>query len=122
MTLHEGETQVLENELIMGSRYIAPELRWNGVFSEKSDVFGFGSLLLFLLMGKSFICQFYKLGDIPSYVRNHTMNEIVDPRILVEAEAASELILRCLRDNVEERSIMLDVAKQFKRIQRYYRP
>ena len=99
MALPEGETEVLENELITGSRcYIAPELRRKGLYSEKSDVFYFGSLLLFLLMGKSFISQGYKLGDIPSYVRNHTMNEIVDPRILVEAEVASELILRCFRE------------------------
>ena len=122
MTLPEGKTQVKSKRIMGSHRYIAPELRRNGVYSEKSDVFGFGSLLLFLLMGKSFISQGYKLGDIPSYVRNHTMNEIVDSRILVEAEAASELILRCLRDNAKERPFMLDVAKQLKRIQRYYTP
>ena len=138
MALPEGETQ-LEIEPIMGTYgYEAPELALYGVYSEKSDVFGFGSLLLFLLMGKSFINQGYKLGDIPSYVRNHTMNEIVeivDPTILAEAEATgggegvhyqfqavSELILRCHRSDAEERPFMLDVAKQLKQIQRYYRP
>ena len=142
-TLPEGETQVLESDLIMGTYgYVAPEVLSSGVYSEKSDVFSFGSLLLSLLMGKRY-------GDIEffeeyrrSYTKNHAMNEIVqivDPTILVEAEAVGgegvhhhhhhhqfqavfELILRCLRDNVEERPIMLDVARQLKRIQRCYRP
>ena len=137
MALPEGETQLEIDPIIGTYGYVAPESVLYGVYSEKSDVFGFGSLLLFLLMGKSFISLGYKLGAIPSYVRNHTMNEIVDPTILAEAEAeatgggegvhhqfqaVSELILRCHRLNAEERSFMLDVAKQLKQIQRYYRP
>ena len=125
MALPEGKTQVEDH--IMGSHgYIALELR-NGVYSEKSDVFGFGSLLQDLLTGMRYV------------FRNHTMNEIVDPTILAEAEAVGggegvhqhqhrqfqavlELILRCLSYNADERPIMLDVAKQLKRIQKYYRP
>ena len=66
------------------------------------------------------------------------MKEIIDPTILAEEEAAGggegvyhhhhqflvvlELILKCHKSNAEEMPIMLDVAKQLKRIQRYYRP
>ena len=145
MTLPEGETQV-ENEPMLGTvGYIAAELIY-GVYSEKSDVFGFGSLLLDLLTGMRYgdSKRLIKCYDYctPSYVRNHTMNEIVeivDPTILAKAEAVGvgggegvhhhhqfhavfELILRCHRRNAEERPIMLDVAKQLKQIQRYYRP
>ena len=133
MTLPEGEIQV-ENEPSIGTLgYMAPELM-NGVYSEKSDVFGFGSLLLDLLMGKRDVDIRSIECYTPSYIRNHTMNEIVDPTILAEVEAGGvvhyhhqfqaicQLGLECLSDNAEERPIMLDVAKQLKRIQRYYRP
>ena len=157
MTLPEGKTQV-ESRVIFGTNhYMAPELRLYGVYSEKSDVFGFGTLLLFLLMrvikyhesitneieakaagGGEGVHhhQFQVVSEL--YIRNHTINEIVDPTILAEAKAAgggegvhhhhhqfqaiSELILRCHKRNAEERPFMLDVAKQLKRIQRYYRP
>ena len=135
MALPEGETQVKSNRIIWSYFYMAPEILEYGVYSEKSDVFGFGSILFYLLTGK--ICGGRGSDEYcrRSYIRNHTMNEIVDPTILAEAEAAEggegvhhqflavfELILKCLKDNAEERPIMLDVAKQLKRIQRYYRP
>ena len=141
MALPEGETQV-DNEPIMGTcGFAALEVVSSGVYSEKSDVFGFGSILFNLLTGKRYGGIEIESNEYytRSYIRNHTMNDIVDPTILAEAEAAGggegvhhhhhhqfqaviELILRCLSDNADERPIMLDVAKQLKRIQRYYRP
>ena len=142
MALPEGETQI-KNEHIMGNYgFMALEVVSSGVYSEKSDVYGFGSLLQDLITRKRYgvreSSEYYRT----SYIRNHTMTEIVEivaPTILVKVEAAGggegvhhhryhhhqfqavlELILRCLRDNAEERPIMLDVAKQLKRIQRYY--
>ena len=51
-----------------------------------------------------------------SRIRNLPINMIIDTTILAEAEAEAEavlhIILKCLRDNVEDRPIMLDVAKQ----------
>ena len=58
------------------------------MYSEKSDILGFGLILFYILTGK-------RCGGIESieyyrrsYIINHTMNEIVDPTILAEAEAA----------------------------------
>ena len=114
--------------------FTAPEILKYGVYSEKSDVYGFGSLLLYLLTRKIYADIESNDYYTPSYIRNHTINKIVDPTILVEAKARGlhhhhnqfqavlELILKCFSDNAEERPIMLDVAKQLKRIQRYYRP
>ena len=133
MASPKGETQV-ENESLMGTiGYIAPELL-NGVYSEKSDVYGFGSLFFNLLTGMRYGTIKSSEYYTPSYIINHTMNEIVDPTILAEAEARGlhhhhnqfqaiyQLGLQCLSDNAKERPSMLDVAKQLKRIQRYYRP
>ena len=100
------------------------------MYLEKSDVFGFGSLLLNLLMGNRYGGIEFFEHYTPSYIRNHLMNEVVDPTILEEAEAGVvqyhhqlqvvyQLGLECRRDNEEERPIMLDVAKQLTQIQRY---
>ena len=58
---------------------------------------------------------------IMSRIRNLPINMIVDTTILAqaEAEAVLHIILKCLRDNAEERPIMLDVAKQLTRIRKY---
>ena len=112
------------------------------MYSEKSDVFGFGSLLFKLLTGKGYFDLFlsitndfkddqkkdYPMDPIQSYVRNQGINGIVDPKILAEGggvyhhhrfQAVFQLGLKCRRMNREERPIMLDVAKQLRRIQRY---
>ena len=90
MALPEGETQV-DNEPIMGTcGFLALEVVALGVYSENSDVFGFGSILFNLLTGKRYggidieSSEYYRR----SYIRNHIMNEIVDPTILAEAEVA----------------------------------
>ena len=109
MALPEGKTQV-DNELIIENNgYIAPELGLYGVYSEKSDVFGFGSLLLFLLTGMR------DPGRMRKYFEYHspsTTNETeAEAGIEIEEEAevagggegvhhhpfqgVSEFILRC---------------------------
>ena len=87
MALPEGETQV-EIKRVMGTYgYMAPEVLSSGVYSEKSDIFGFSSLLLDLLMGNRYGAIEFFEHYTPSYIRNHLMNEIVDLTILAEAEA-----------------------------------
>ncbi|KAL6311263.1 hypothetical protein AAG906_016229 [Vitis piasezkii] len=118
--------------------YLAPEVLRLCVYSEKSDVFGFGLLLFDLLTGKDYrelvvskgsmddLKEDYLMDCIQSYIRNHGINGIVDPTILAEGggvphhhqfQAVFRLILKCRRMNAEERPIMLDVAKQLRRIQ-----
>ena len=131
MALPKGQTQV-KNEPILGCRgFVAPEVAASGVYSEKSDVFSFGSLLLTLLPGK----RYYGLSEsLPSSdygtsdIRNHRINKIFDHKILAEEggvhhyhqfKAVCQLALECRRKNAEERPIMLDVARRLTRIQRY---
>ena len=128
VALPKGETQV-EDEPIMGTiGYKALEQLKYGVYSEKTDVFSFGSLLLDLLSRMEFVIIKAIEHYVPSCIRNHTINEIVDPTILAEGggahhnhqfQAVYQLGLEYRRDNAKERPIMLDVAKQLKRIQRY---
>lgn len=97
------------------------------MYSEMTDVFYFVWLLFTLLMGKSSL-EFlystnaleYEPGEdsetdwIESYLRQHGINGIVDPTILVEGgvphhhqfQAVFQLILGCCRMHPE------DVAKQ----------
>ncbi|KAJ9676280.1 hypothetical protein PVL29_025010 [Vitis rotundifolia] len=113
MALPEGKTQV-ENEVACGTLgYLGPEFE------------------LFLSITNDFKDdqkEDYPMAPIQSYVRNHGINGIVDPKILAEGggvyhhhqfQAVFQLGLKCCRMNQEERPIILDVAKQLRRIQRY---
>ena len=123
MALPKRQTRE-KNEPILGCRgYVAPEVVESRVYSEKSDVFSFGSLLLTLLPGK----RYYGLSEsLPSYdygtsdIRNNRINKIFDHKILAEKggvhhyyqfKAICQLALECHRKSVEERPIMLHVAR-----------
>ena len=79
IALPEGEAQV-ENESIMETcGFMAPEVALSGVYLEKSDGFSFDLILFNLLTGKRYYG--FELDYMPSCIRNHTINEIVDTNI-----------------------------------------
>ena len=69
----------------------------------------------------------YPMDCIQSYIKNHGINGIVDPTILAEGgvhhhhqfKVVFQFSLNCCRTNPNKRPIMLEVAKQLRRIQRF---
>ena len=89
MALPEGQTQIKSEHVMAIYGYVALEVVTSGVYLEKSDVFCFGSLLLGLPIGKSFIVEGFEL-HITSYIKNHTMNEIVGLQFLLRRRQEDE--------------------------------
>ena len=130
MALPKGETQVESDSIIWSDFCMAPEILEYGVYSEKSDVFGFGSILFHLLTGKTCVGKEFGEYHKRSYIRNHTMNGIIDPTIMAKAEAARGgegvhhqflavfgLILKCLRDSARRGQLcwmLQNNTKEFK--------
>ncbi|XP_028057063.1 probable serine/threonine-protein kinase PBL6 [Camellia sinensis] len=88
MPIPPGKKQV--EDLVIGGTYgyANPEYVYTCVLTEKSDVYGFGMILLELLTGE--IAYDNKHGKnrellnncVEDYVDNDQFNELVDPRIL----------------------------------------
>ncbi|KAI7990643.1 Non-functional pseudokinase ZED1 [Camellia lanceoleosa] len=124
-----GKKQV--EDLVMGTYgYADPEYMHTSVLTEKSDVYGFGMILLELLTGERAYDN--KRGKnrellnncVEDYVDNDQFNKLVDPRILEgggtvqeqQFQAVIALALRCTQENREDRPEMIDVAKELRQI------
>ncbi|KAG6645805.1 serine/threonine-protein kinase ZRK1-like [Carya illinoinensis] len=124
----EGEIEV--KDVVMGTRgFACPRYIDTGIVTEKSDVYGFGSLLLEVVTGK-------KLRDLYEIAPGLTISEDDRTNIVkklvefasqageVEAgleqqlQASLELALICGDENPEFRSTMIDVTKELRRIER----
>ncbi|KAM7461177.1 hypothetical protein LguiA_029298 [Lonicera macranthoides] len=106
--------------VIAGTRgYIAPELAYTMVVTEKCDVYSFGVVALEILMGKH-------PGDLLSSLtspstRNSTVNDVLDPRLsrpidrLVEWDIVMvmRLVFSCISSNSKSRPTMRSVSQQF---------
>ncbi|KAM7461170.1 hypothetical protein LguiA_029291 [Lonicera macranthoides] len=106
--------------VIAGTRgYIAPELAYTMVVTEKCDVYSFGVVALEILMGKH-------PGDLLSSLtspstRNSTVNDVLDPRLsrpidrLVEWDIVMvmRLVFSCISSNPKSRPTMRSVSQQF---------
>ncbi|KAM7461169.1 hypothetical protein LguiA_029290 [Lonicera macranthoides] len=99
--------------------YIALELAYTMVVTEKCDVYSFGVVALEILMGKH-------PGDLLSSLtspstRNSTVNEVLDPRLsrpidrLVEWDIVMvmRLVFSCISSNPKSRPTMRSVSQQF---------
>jgi len=109
-----------------------PDSLASGFVTEKSDVYGFGVLLLVFLTGKKDTSTLRLEGKyhsliryVEDHVRNEKVTDIVDPNILREGggdgqaqqvEAFLALALACTQEKGEERPDMIDVAKELMRI------
>ncbi|XP_028084203.1 wall-associated receptor kinase 2-like [Camellia sinensis] len=123
-----GKKQV-EDLVIRTYGYADPEYVHTGILTEKSDVCGFGMILLELLTREKAYDN--KRGNnrellnncVEDYVDNDQFNELVDPRILEggtvqeqQFQVVIALALRCTQENREDRPEMIYVAKELRRI------
>ncbi|KAM7461564.1 hypothetical protein LguiA_029685 [Lonicera macranthoides] len=99
--------------------YIAPELAYTMVVTEKCDVYSFGVVALEIIMGKH-------PGDLlssltSSSAENPTVNDVLDPRLshpkdrLVEWDIimVMRLAFSCLSSNPKSRPTMQSVSQEF---------
>ncbi|RVW31543.1 Non-functional pseudokinase ZED1 [Vitis vinifera] len=132
ITLPEGETHV-KDDPCGTCGYMAPEAFPSGMYSEKNDVFSFGTLILELLTRRraSFIARVEGVTMqeyVEDHIENYGIHDILDPIILVEGggvleqqqfQAVYQLALKCTEEFAEDRPTIVDAAKEIRRIQRF---
>ncbi|KAM7461196.1 hypothetical protein LguiA_029317 [Lonicera macranthoides] len=99
--------------------YIAPELAYTMVVTEKCDVYSFGVVALEILMGKHPRDLLSSLTS-PS-TRNSTVNDVLDPRLsgpinrLIEWDivVVMRLVFSCISSNPKSWPTMQSVSEQF---------
>ena len=110
----------MEDAVVGTDGFVEPQYCSTGILTEKTDVYGFGMILLELVTGER---SFVILKD---YLNKDLLDKIVDARIRGESggfeqelqlQAFVELALRCVGEEREYRPDMIDVAKELKRIQ-----
>ena len=128
----EGETHV-EDDVCGTCRFICPHYACTGHITEKVDVFGFGSFLLELLTGQRLYelfstTDYFSDDDFENDRKRFTINEVVDPAILVgeegsvvwqQLQAVLRLALICRKKDPEIRPDMVDVTKELRKIERF---
>ena len=103
-------------------------LIWTGHLYVKSDVYGFGVVLLEMLTGNQALDMNRPPGQQnlvewakPSLTNKRKLKKIMDPRLrdqypLKAAAQAAELILKCLESDPKNRPSMEEVLETLKRI------
>ncbi|KAG2326243.1 hypothetical protein Bca4012_035217 [Brassica carinata] len=102
--------------------YLAPEYITTGRFTDKSDVYAFGMILLQILSGKSKISHLMILQAVESGRLNENF---IDPNLrnkFPEAEAAqlARLGLLCTHESSNQRPSMEDVLKELNKLTASY--
>ena len=127
----EGETRV--KDFICGTKnFVCPHYFATGYITEKVDVYSFGSFLLELLTGQRLHELFSTTDDLDvedfeNDRTRFTINEVVDPAILVgeegsvvwqQLQAVLRLALICRKEDPAIRPDMIDVTKELRKIER----
>ncbi|KAI3941713.1 hypothetical protein MKX01_018303 [Papaver californicum] len=116
------QTQAMTSRIVGTYGYMAPEYAMHGQFSEKSDVFSFGVLVLEILCGKrnnSFNELEISAGDLVSHAWRHwkkgTALDLLDS-ILKDSYSESEVMrcihigLLCVQENAADRPTMASIV------------
>ncbi|XP_022843709.1 non-functional pseudokinase ZED1-like [Olea europaea var. sylvestris] len=132
VALPPGESQ-MEVGLAGTQGPIEPDYMQTNIITEKTDVYGFGIILLQLLTGR----HLRNLDDehpcledfVEHHVEKNEYSKILDPKILGEIgeiehqlQAFTRLTLRCTVVRGADRPYIIDVAKELVRIQRSVHP
>nr|XP_023908067.1 non-functional pseudokinase ZED1-like [Quercus suber]POF16232.1 non-functional pseudokinase zed1 [Quercus suber] len=132
ISIPEGETHV--EDVICGTAcFLCPHYLATNYITEKVDVYSFGSFLLQLLTGQRLhelfsSTDYFNVEDFENDRKRFTINEVVDPAILVgeegsvvwqQLEAVLQLALICRKKDPEIRPDMVDVTKELRKIERF---
>ncbi|XVF89159.1 hypothetical protein PTKIN_Ptkin19aG0107900 [Pterospermum kingtungense] len=115
----------MKNKLIISSAYVSPEARESKDMTEKSDIYGFGLILIELLTGKSpadaeFGVQYHSIVEWARYCYSDCHLDMwVDPMIRVHASnknqdqivATMNLALHCTASDPSARPCATDISK-----------
>ncbi|KAK4284423.1 hypothetical protein QN277_001256 [Acacia crassicarpa] len=111
------EEQGSTNRIVGTYGYMAPEYIMNGQFSEKSDVFSFGVIVLEVLSGKRNAGSYesYLLTNVWKQWNEGTPLQILDPFLMescskTEARKCVQIGLLCVQQNPEERPTMSQIV------------
>ncbi|KAH7656280.1 Non-specific serine/threonine protein kinase protein [Dioscorea alata] len=96
--------------------YIAPEYMLNGKFSEKSDVFGYGIILMELINGQMAVVDVMGIHEVKQLLNEKMLDNIVDPKlrnnyVKEEVESLIQIALLCTQDKPEHRPKMSEVVR-----------
>ncbi|MQL77147.1 hypothetical protein Taro_009558 [Colocasia esculenta] len=107
---------------IVCSGYMSPEYALNGVFSEKSDVFGFGVILLEIITGKK-STGFYPDNNYQSLFgyawqmwEGGRALELLDPSMLSSSSSSPEILrctqlaMLCIQEDAADRPTMSSIV------------
>ncbi|XP_029126508.1 cysteine-rich receptor-like protein kinase 10 isoform X2 [Cajanus cajan] len=111
------QIQGCTNRVVGTYGYMSPEYAMHGQFSEKSDVFSFGVMILEIISGKKNSCSFEscRVDDLLSYAwsqwRDESPFELLDPILLEsyspnEVEKCIQIGLLCVQENPDDRPRM----------------
>ena len=132
ISIPEGETHV-EDQICGTIGFLCPHYIATQYITAKVDVYGFGSFLLELLTGQKLnvllnTTDFFHVEDFENDRIFFTINEVVDPAILVgeegsvvwqQLQAVLRLALICRKKDPEIRPDMVDVTKELRKIERF---
>ncbi|XP_052308956.1 non-functional pseudokinase ZED1 isoform X3 [Populus trichocarpa] len=113
--------------------YMSPEYITEGIVTQEFDVYNFGVLLFELLIGLRLFDLFHLvdkeggllLDHLQNFVKWHSINEVVDPKIPKNEEGHDEqqkwevvleLAFRCMVTAKEERPKMVEVATELNKL------
>ncbi|XP_065851343.1 non-functional pseudokinase ZED1-like [Euphorbia lathyris] len=122
VSIPEGESHV--NDPVAGAwGLIAPEYAATERFNERQDVYNFGVFLLILLTGKMAIDHSRTDPGLVDHVKEHIegnkFDEILDSRIVGkddQLQGFMEVSLKCISEAEENRPVMIEVAKELRKI------
>ncbi|KAL5195001.1 Cysteine-rich receptor-like protein kinase 25 [Glycine soja] len=111
------QIQGCTNRVVGTYGYMSPEYAMHGQFSEKSDVFSFGVMVLEIISGKKNSCSFEscRVDDLLSYAWNNWRDEspyqLLDSTLLEsyvpnEVEKCMQIGLLCVQENPDDRPTM----------------
>ncbi|PON40496.1 Tyrosine-protein kinase [Trema orientale] len=111
ITIPEGETHVEVDRVTGTYSYLEHAYALSGIVTEHTDIYSFGVVLLFLISGKRPSCSIIHDDE---QQKEGGINEEKE----VQLQAFLKLAWSCLKENGEDRPLMIDVAKELVKIER----